>query len=532
MTRSVHSFPTQPVDTLVIGAGVGGLACAARLARASHRVLVIDQHFLAGGYCTSFHRRGFTLDACIDTICGARPGSQFWRVLEGTGVASRVRFLQQDPIRENVFGALSIKIPAAMDAYEAALARRWRKQARGLHELFVVMRELLQGMLMVPVEAIWNGGAYERVFPALARWKRATWRELLEHHVHDELLISVLSERCSYVGLPPSRVSALSMATMFVAYFEGGTWRVAGGYQRLADAFVESIRAAGSSVELGHRVERLLVEKGRVVGVALGDGREIRARRVVSGADARATLLSMLGREHLAPGIVDALERREPSLSFVVVHVGVKRDLSGLPYAPSMGYFPGGSVERSFTFARPVADDPDLGMGILVPTNVDRSLAPAGQSILSIHYLCPPRGHGAPFDVHAAANASPAAAAAAKAQKEELARTLVRRAEALIPGVLDHAEFVSVATPRTMWRYTLNEDGAAYGFEQTPERFALLEQLRASLPAGLHLCGHWTDWGGGVVAASCSGFEEARRILTAEERRRRATAAASARSPL
>src|SRR5262249_44464949 len=392
---------------------------------------VIDQHFLAGGYCTSFRRRGFTLDACIDTICGARRGSQFWRVLEGSGVASRVRFLQQDPIRENVFGALSIKIPGTMDAYEAALARRWTKQARGLHELFSVMRELLQGMLMVPVETIWNGGAFERVFPALARWKRATWRELLEHHVSDELLVSVLSERCSYVGLPPSRVSALSMATMFVSYFEGGTWRVEGGYQRLADAFVAAIRAAGSEVVLGQRVERLLLEKGRVCGVALADGREVRARRVVSGADARSTLLSMLGREHLAPQFVDALERRAPSLSFVVVHVGVKRDLSGLPFVPSMGYFPGASVERSFGFARPVADDPDIGMGIIVPTNVDRSLAPVGNSILSIHYLCSGRGQGAPHENPAAPPY--AAAAAAKAQKEELARALVRRAAALSP---------------------------------------------------------------------------------------------------
>jgi len=532
MTRIERTLPTRPVDTLVIGAGVGGLSCAARLARAGQRVLVVDQHFLAGGYCTSFHRRGFTLDACIDTICGAHRGSQFWRVLEGAGVASRVRFLQQDPIRENVFGALSIKIPSAMDAYEAALAKRWKRQARGLRELFAVMRELLQGMLMVPVEAIWNGGAFERVFPALARWKRSTWRELLEHHVQDEQLISVLSERCSYVGLPPSRVSALSMATMFVSYFEGGTYRVEGGYQRLADAFVASIRDAGSDVVLGHRVERLLVEKRRVVGVALADGREIRAKRVVSSADARATLLSMLGRERLAPEFVEALERRAPSLSFVVVHVGVKRDLSGLPFVPSMGYFPGGSVERSFDFTRPVADDPDVGMGIIVPTNIDKTLAPAGQSILSIHYLCSGRDQGASHEAHTAAQASPAAIAAARAQKDELARTLVRRAEALIPGILDDADFLSVATPHTMWRYTLNDEGAAYGFEQTPERFALLEQLRSSLPAGLHLCGHWTDWGGGVVAASCSGFEEARRILSAEERRRRATAAASARSPL
>jgi phytoene dehydrogenase-like protein len=505
MARVDRSLPTKPIDTLVVGAGVGGLACAARLARRGQHVLVLDQHFLPGGYCTSFHRQGYTLDACIDTLCGAKPGSQFSRVLEACDVAARVRFHALDPIRENVFGGFSVKLPPSMDAYEAELARRWPAQASGLHELFVTLRELLNGLLMVPVETIWGGGDFERVFPALGRWSRRTWRELMEAHLDDEELMSVLSERCSYVGLPPSRVAALSMAAMLVSYFDGGTWRVEGGYQRLADAFVDAIRATGSRVILGVKVEKLLIERGRVTGVALADGREIRAKRVVSNADARATLLQMLGREHLPAEVAEAVEARKPSLSFVVVHLGLTRDLSTLPYASSLGYFPGGSVERSFAFQHPIADDPDLAMGIIVPTNEDRSLAPPGRSILSIHYLCP--GELIPDW---------------SARKEEVGKALVRRAEQLIPGLLDATELMSVATPYTMWRYTLNENGAAYGFEQTPERYSVLKDLRRALPAGLHLCGHWTDWGGGVVAATCSGFEEARRILGSSKKARRA----------
>jgi phytoene dehydrogenase-like protein len=510
MARVDRSLPTKPIDTLVVGAGVGGLACAARLALRGQHVLVLDQHFLPGGYCTSFHRQGYTFDACIDTLGGAAPGSQFRRILEACEVLPRVKLRALDPIRENVFGdpgagGFSVKVPASMDAYEALLAGRYPRQQPGLHELFATLRELLQGQLMVPVETIWEGGGFERVFPALARWRRATWRDLMVAHLDDEELMSVLSERCSYVGLPPSRVSALSMAAMLVTYFEGGTWRVEGGYQRLADGFVDAIRTTGSRVVLGVKVEKLMVEGGRVVGVALADGREVRAKRVVSNADARATLLQMLGRAHLPADVADAISAPRAALSFVVVHLGLKRDLSSLPFASSIGYFPGGSVERSFAFERPISDDPDLAMGIIVPTNEDKGLAPSGGSILSIHYLCP---HGMVEDW--------------SAQKESIARDLVRRAERLIPDLLAHAELVSVATPYTMWRYTLNEQGAAYGFEQSPERFAVLKELRRSLPPGLHLCGHWTDWGGGVVAATCSGFEEARRILSAQKKVRRA----------
>ena len=346
------------------------------------------------------------------------------------------------------------------------------------------------------VEQIWDGGNYEKVFPALARFRRNTWQELLEEFLQSRELMSVLSERCCYIGLPPSRVSALSMATMLMSYFEGGAWRVAGGYQNLTDALVACIAEAGSQVVLQRRVEQLLVKNDRVEGVVLEDGREVRAKRVISNADAGLTLQRLLPRDQLSAEMHADLESRRRSHSFVVVHIGVRRDLSTLPYASSLGYFPGGDVERGFAFTAPPAEDPDIALGVLIPTLEDPSVAPAGRSMLCIHYLCP-------SDLVEDWNQA----------KEAIGQALVRRVEEIIPNLLNDAELFSVATPRTMEHYTLNLQGAAYGWEQSPERFAFLGRLREALPEGLHMVGHWTDWGGGVVAAACSGYEEGRRIL-------------------
>ena len=102
----------------VIGAGIGGLMCAATLSRAGRRVLVLEQHTLAGGYCTSFRRKGYTLDAALDTVCGLRPGSVFG---EGLDLLERIKPIRLDPIREVVLGERRFVIPASMSQHERDL---------------------------------------------------------------------------------------------------------------------------------------------------------------------------------------------------------------------------------------------------------------------------------------------------------------------------------------------------------------------------------------------------------------------------
>lgn len=499
MRRVIEQIPERVFDAVVIGSGVGGLTCAARLARAGLDVLVLEQHYLPGGYCTSYRRHGYTLDATLDAICGLESDSQFRRILEHCGVTTRTRFLRLDPIRENIFGDFSVRIPRDMESYEEVLSRRYPQERRGLRTFFLSLRELLQGMLMVRVEDLWDGGRWERVFPRLARHRRSTFLELMQDSLVDEELMSVLSERCSYIGLPPSRVSALSMAAMLVSYFEGGAYRVQGGFQRLADALVNSIAEAGSCVVLRQRVVKILFQGGAACGVVLQDGREIRARRVISNGDARATLQHLVGPPHVPETLLHHLAEGRLSSSFVVIHLGLSRSFHDLPFASSVGFFPGGSVERSFRHDLPIATNPDFAAGVILPTLEDASLAPPGKSIVSIHYLCPGDLVKDWSD-----------------QKQRIGEAIVGRVEELIPGLRDAAELFSIATPKTMWRYTLNEGGAAYGWEQSPERFARLRAQREGIPPRLHLVGHWTDWGGGVVAATCSGYEEARRILTEE----------------
>src|SRR5260221_13632770 len=82
--------PNDSYDAVIIGAGIGGLICANLLARSGLRVLLVEQHYMAGGYCSTFRRKGYTFDAAthfypllgnLDTITG--------RLLQDLGVTTR-----------------------------------------------------------------------------------------------------------------------------------------------------------------------------------------------------------------------------------------------------------------------------------------------------------------------------------------------------------------------------------------------------------------------------------------------------------
>src|SRR5437763_3791119 len=66
--RGLREKPNPSYDAIIIGAGVGGLICANLLTRAGLKVLLIEQHYMVGGYCSTFRRAGYTFDAATISI--------------------------------------------------------------------------------------------------------------------------------------------------------------------------------------------------------------------------------------------------------------------------------------------------------------------------------------------------------------------------------------------------------------------------------------------------------------------------------
>jgi prolycopene isomerase len=223
--------------------------------------------------------------------------------------------------------------------------------------------------------------------------------------------------------------------------------------------------------------------------VKLENGQRIAAPVVVSNADARQTALELTGAEHFPTRYVSRLRSAKPSISAFVVYAATTLDLNRADLGHETFLYPSADHEAAHASGR--RGEPDW-LSLTAPTRVDPSLAPPGEHLLVLTTL-----------VDASAEASWSDA------KERWMDTMLARAERRLPGLRASLRFAEAGTPRTMERYTRNENGAIYGFDVTPGQVGPGRvDNRTPLP-GLYLAGHWTRPGGGVAGVVRSGMRTA-----------------------
>src|ERR1044072_3448788 len=140
--------PEASYDAVIIGAGIGGLICANLLAREGLRVLLVEQHYMVGGYCSTFRRKGFTFDAATHfyPLLG-NPATITGKLLRDLGVTNG--WVKMDPVDHFHFpDGSTFAVPADFEAYLSKLKQEFPHEAASLDLFFAVVREVsLSGLL-------------------------------------------------------------------------------------------------------------------------------------------------------------------------------------------------------------------------------------------------------------------------------------------------------------------------------------------------------------------------------------------------
>jgi prolycopene isomerase len=273
-----------------------------------------------------------------------------------------------------------------------------------------------------------------------------------------------------------------------------GVYYCQGTFQTFANALVKAIEADGSEVLLRTTVRRITVNDGKVTGVVLENGQRISAPVVVSNADATQTFEQLVGTEHLPPEYLKGVRALRPSVSAVNAYIATDLDLAQHPTAEH-GMFFYDSWDHDEVY-KGMCEGRTPHLSIAIPTLIDPNLAPEGEHLINVVMFLP-------FEL----------AASWRQEKERYQEALMRQLEVVIPGINDHITFAEGATPRTMERYTLNNLGALYGWEASPENSGVRRLSHRTPVDGLLLSGHWTRPGGGLVPVIVSGIQTAQIVL-------------------
>jgi phytoene dehydrogenase-like protein len=491
-----HRPPRPRYDAVVVGAGVGGLFCANLLAREGLSVLLVEQHYMVGGLCSTFRRAGFTFDAATHfyPLLGNRE-TVSGRLLAELGVETG--WVKMDPVDTFHFPDGSrFAVPPELHDYLAAVKARFPHQAAALDRFFADVREAyLHGLL-----GYFRGRETAR-FRAL---REVTLREALERTIDDERLRLLLTADCPHWGSPPSRISFVFDSMLRLAYFLGNYYP-AGGSQAFADELALRFEERGGDVLMSTRVDRIVVEDGRAIGVEgetdrgpLRGRHQVRADVVVSNADLTLTLRELLaGEGGGAPAA--ALARANalrPSWPCYLTHLGLA-GVSSDELAEVQGYhwqrWDSDELGDLGDFRRGA-----LRCKVFVPTLYEPKMAPPGKQVVILQKVMPvdyPRVRD--WQAH-------------KAQVQEY---LLSELERVLPGVGRHVEVATTASALTAWRFTRNEQGAMLGWDMAPDQLGAARSGVRGPVAGLFLTGHWVQPGGGITPVIVSAVQAAEAIL-------------------
>ena len=461
MTRAGDPIET---DVAVIGSGIGGLTCAALLARSGLSVTVCESHITPGGAAHGFERDGY----CFES------GPSFFTGLSVEGSANPLAQLlaQLDERVECVsYDSWNFHLPEGLfvtgtdeDRFHAELARFVSDRA---------MEEWLRfedRMKKPPAPEDLN--------------KPFAW--LVDQEIRDPFLRRFCDlDAFSLSGMDAGGTPLAEMHFMFKERFQASVDYPLGGSQAVVDALVRALEKHGGRLLLGTHVDSVIVEQGRAAGLALRRGGELRARRaVVSNATVWDT------QKLIPAGAVPEAYRRESEAapqceSILHLHLGI--DAAGLSEELGIHHV----VLESWDVTAP-----QNMCNICIPSTLDPSLAPSGRHVVHAY-----TAGNEPYEVWEGLHHK---SDAYRDLKEERAQVLWRAMEKVIPDVRERTELALVGTPLTQERFLRRHRGT-YGAAYRADEGRAFPGAATPLP-GLFCCGDSNMPGVGVPAVVVSGM--------------------------
>ncbi|WP_246212618.1 phytoene desaturase family protein [Streptomyces abyssomicinicus] len=480
----------------VIGAGMGAMAAAARLAVAGHRVTVFERTDTYGGALRRRERDGFA----FDTGPGLLPLPAVYRDLfVKTGkqpLEECVELVQTDPSARHLFpDGTRVDLPNASRAgvvasLEASLGegagRRWGDfLVRGREAWDRTRRPLLEEPLWPNWEVLADREPYPSVpHRRLLRTRRAaTLAQVGEWELGDARLTRLLESHALAYGLDP-RTAPASAAVLPYMEHAFGVWYVRGGMRELARALYERCLARRVEFRFGAEAVRVVEKDGRAAGLELADGTVAEADHVVAG---------------VRPGLTET--PREAAAG------------GGVPPRPAGAAVPGRltvllalrGAREADAVHRTVVHSPDRDAELDVLAGVARSpgtTAPATAPTVTV--LRPGDPALRPDDDHESAVLTASVPpGTGPGEAERLAESMLTAAEAAVPGLRGRLLWHEVRTPEDTRRETGTAGVPAPALAGGGA--ALLHPGNATRLPGLYRVGGWSHPGGGLPHAGMSG---------------------------
>lgn len=514
---------SKKYDAIIIGGGHNGLICAAYLAKAGRKVLVLEKRHVLGGAAVSEELYpGFTFSVASYVVSLFRPhiirelelakhgyevipmDCSFLPLPDGDSLArwadphrSRreiARFSKKDaevyPEFSRVMTLMGKLAKSVIDHPAPDITSFHPKEIANLLRLGKVFRDMGPDLLHLNIKLVTMSA-----LDFLDLWFES---DVLKAPMSVSGIIGtfqgIRSPGTAYVLLH-HYMGQLDGVFRSWGFSKGGTGGVSMACARAAMSYGAEIRTEAP-------VKQVIIKNGEATGVVLENGDELHAKTVVSNLDPNRTYLKMIGENHLDPDVVKEVKRFKLRGSSGKVNLALDSvpEFSCRPgdgdhirgdiaIAPSTEY-----LEKAYDQAKYGEFSTRPYINAVIPTLTDPSLAPPGKHILScfVQY--------APYHIKEGAENWPK-------YREAFGDTVVDTLAEYIPGLKEKIIFRQVLTPWDLEQTMGLTEGNIFQGELSLEQLLFQRPIAgySAYKTPIHrlwMCGSGTHPGGGIMGAS------------------------------
>jgi len=472
-------------DVIIIGAGIGGLVCGCYLAKAGKKVLIIEKNDYLGGYCTSFRKGGFLFDACVHSLGGCREGGILNFVLNELNVLDEVDIIKYSPSDTIISPDYKISLRQNLNETIEEFERNFPKQSKEIAGFFNYFSKTSFSLLLMEL-------------------RRKTFKDILDIYFKDNRLKALLSlPMLGNAGLPASLISATIAAMVYREFMLDGGYYPRGGIKIIPENLGSKFLNSGGRILTENLVEEVKIKNNKVLGAVTNKKYFFSSRYVVSNCDMHLTFNKLLRNYKESSSINKYIKKMIPSSSALSIYLEsdseacIDNDLGS-----NLWIMPSYDIEKMFKFIQDGnIERDDIYSLCFFPSVHDKEMAPCGKKSICI-FVNAPYKNKAFWAKH----------------KMEKSYRIIDRIKHFFSN-MKNANIKTVSDPINLHNYTLNYNGATYGWAALPSQLYDTNFINDSIISGLYFVGHWATQGHGVPTMAYLAKKIANQILAKDDKR-------------